>query len=363
MQIRSSLAIPYRLPLRSPWRSSQGQLRQRRGWLVAVKAESGRLGYGDCAPLPETGTESQAQSEAWLSRRLPGLSGASPTDALALLAPTTSCPAARCGLETALLDLISQANHQPLSRWLHPFAGNRVRVNAAIGPAGPQIRLHATNALDHGFRTLKIKVGTEPLEKEVKRLETLAGQLPGETRLRLDANRAWSRDQAYRFIEGVAALPIESLEEPLRNPDCSTLASLQRRAPFDIALDESLSGLDLVQVMAARAVRRVVLKPTARGGLLPALKIAGQARAAGITSVVTSCLESAAGIWAATQLAAVIDPDSDQEHGLATSDWLLQDLGAPPLLKRGLIELSGQPGLGFQPATTGHSQSEASYVR
>jgi o-succinylbenzoate synthase len=363
MRIDSSVAIPYRLPLRSPWQSSRGQLRERRGWLISLETGSDLVGYGDCAPLPEAGTESQAESQVWLSRRLPALSGASPAEALALLPSETRCPAARCGLETALLALISQANHQPLRQWLEPSASNRVRVNAAIGAAGPRMVVNARGALDNGFRTLKIKVGTGPMEQELKQLETLARQLPKGTQLRLDANQAWNLDQAHRFVEGVAALPIESLEEPLRHPDCTALRTLQRQVPFDIALDESLSELDLAQITATRAVRRVVLKPTARGGILPALKIASQARTTGIISVVTSCLESAAGIWAAAQLAAAIDVHSGQEHGLATSGWLLQDLGAPPPLKRGLIELPDQPGLGFRPATPYHAQSEPSDVR
>jgi O-succinylbenzoate synthase len=48
--------VPYRLPLARVWASARGNFRERRGWLVSVRCGDLR-GYGDCAPLPEAGTE------------------------------------------------------------------------------------------------------------------------------------------------------------------------------------------------------------------------------------------------------------------------------------------------------------------
>ena len=84
--------------------------------------------------------------------------------------------------------------------------------------------------------------------------------------------------------------------------------------------------------------------------MLPALKIARQAHAAGWQVVVTTSLESAVGVWAAVHLAAAVaglTGDHDLAHGLATSGWLSEDLAAPPAAAAGRIGLSGRPGLGI----------------
>ena len=79
---------PYALPLRQPWTSAHGTRTERRGWLLQVQA-AGVRGYGDCAPLPEAGTEAEAVAEValrlWQSR-LPGQSLA------ALLDPCRQSP-------------------------------------------------------------------------------------------------------------------------------------------------------------------------------------------------------------------------------------------------------------------------------
>jgi L-alanine-DL-glutamate epimerase-like enolase superfamily enzyme len=63
--------------------------------------------------------------------------------------------------------------------------------------------------------------------------------------------------------------------------------------------------------------------------------------------VVTGVVESAAGLWPTAQLAAATG--SRLPHGLATADWLAEDLGHPPRLKRRTLSLSDRPGSGFKP--------------
>ena len=68
---------PYRLPLRQPWVSARGGFVVREGWLVRLVTDAGLIGYGDCAPLPQAGTESMDSAVACLSgwaAALPGLS-------------------------------------------------------------------------------------------------------------------------------------------------------------------------------------------------------------------------------------------------------------------------------------------------
>ena len=339
---------PYCLRLKRPWQTSRGVLTQRRGWLVRAAAE-GLCGYGDCAPLPEAGTETPEAAWAGLSRLADQANGRPLQAVLAEIAeadPPT--PAARCALECALLDLAAKGAGVPLRLLLFPESPALVRVNAALGPLrelAPKI-LQAT--CRQGFRVLKVKVGLEPPDVELSRLRELSAAIPPEATFRLDANGAWDLTEAARFIAGLSHLPIESLEEPLRAPDADALGLLQEGAGFPLALDESLPRLDPELRLAALPVRRLVLKPALIGGLRRTLALAERARGHGLQVVITSLLESAAGLWPVAQLAAAVA--SSLPQGLATSDWLADDLGSAPTPTGGCIPLSAGAGSGFCPS-------------
>ena len=344
--------VPYRLPLRRPWQSAHGQIEVRRGWLVIAAAE-GIRGYGDCAPLPEAGTETPALA----ARRLDHWRGAMPKgppaaaieavlDTLGQAQPSPS-PAADCALESALLDLLARRASLPLRRMLNPSAGDAIVVNAAVGAAASVTTDQLKVAVSQGYRTFKLKLGTAAPDLELDRVRTIAAALPEDAMLRLDANGAWDMTTARRMIEGFAGLPIDCVEEPLREPSESALTELQANATCAIALDESLARRPQPIDPSLLPVRRLVLKPGVLGGLRPTLRLAKDARAAGREVVLTGLVESAAGLWAAAQLAAATG--SPLAHGLATADWLVRDLGAPPWPLRGRIALPATAGNGFVP--------------
>ena len=436
---------PYALPLRQPWTSARGTRTERRGWLIEVRA-GGLCGYGDCAPLPEAGTEGEAAAEAALclwqaqlpghsladlldlgrqgphgaasgdpSRYPPGASSSAasgdttdsnssarifaPAPALASgssRAPAPGPPgalfAAPCGigptpaagfaLESALIDLAARLAGVPLRRWLTPRAGDAVPVNATLGTLRDQTPARIVTACQAGYQVLKLKVGLEAPETELAHLRELATHLPPGASLRLDANGAWDHDQAARLIARLNDLPIESLEEPLKLPDWQALANLQALARFPLALDESLHqdpgnipggvGLPIDRLQAAGAhavlssnsgiaglsvdrllatgtppVRRLVLKPAAVGGLRRTLLLARKAADLGLEVVLTSLIESAAGLWPSLQLAAAIA--SPLAQGLATASWLASDLGRVLDPRGGYILLGQDPGSGFVP--------------
>jgi o-succinylbenzoate synthase len=336
---------PYRLPLRRPWRTTRGTLRTRRGWLVCA-ARGGVVGFGDCAPLPEAGTETAEQGllrlRHWCARADEGAGRL----LAALAAQPGHAPAADCAVETALLDLRARHQGLPLRRLLHPGALDRVPVNAMLGAAATLDLSGVEQALAAGFRVLKLKLGTGPMAEEIGRIGAAAALLPAGTTLRLDANGAWDASTAAACIGRLAGLPIDCLEEPLAAPDDAVLARLQAAAPFSLALDESLAVRGDPDP-GRLPIRRLVLKAPVLGGLRRTLRLALRAQAAGREVVVTSLVESAAGLWATAQLAAATG--SGLAHGLATADWLTADLGAAPDIGEGRIGLPDTAGSGFEP--------------
>jgi o-succinylbenzoate synthase len=349
MHIHTSRLLPYRLPFRQAWRTSRGILTQRRGWIIELTTNDGRQGYGECAPLPVAGTESADRAHAWLLQHLPAMQYQTVEEAAGSLPALTDAPAARHALETALLDLLSQAAGVSLRRWLSPKAVDRLAVNGSAGPLDEQAPRRCAQLIDQGFSVLKLKVGLVEVGRELRWLEQLCRQLPEQISLRLDANGAWSMTDAQRFLEGIEELAIESLEEPLAQPDLEQLRALQGMTRIALALDESLPGFPPERLWQEPPVRRLILKPTVLGGVRPALALAEQAAQAGMESLVTSTLESALGVQAAAQLAAALPPaERHLAQGLATSEWFKQDLAEGLAVTNGQLSLPAAPGLGIR---------------
>ena len=340
--------VPYRLPLSRPWASARGHFSERCGWLVIAQA-GGASGYGDCAPLPDAGTETPAAAEGRLRGYQTGLPGVDLREALLELTqpPRGSTPAADYALDCALSDLASRLAGSSLRRWLGVLAIDRVPVNGVLGPVIETTPADLARGALSGYRVLKLKIGIAPPEQELHQLRELARTLPDGLGLRLDANGAWDLDTATHVIQALADLPVEGLEEPLQRPDWSTLARLQTLANFPLALDESLTTLAPTLDPVRLPVRRAILKPAVLGGLQRTRLLARRLQAAGIEVVVTSLVESAAGLWPTAQLAAAIA--SPVPQGLATADWLRTDLGQPPRPRHGRIQLIDSIGSGFIP--------------
>ncbi len=380
LRIINCQLIGYRLPLRMTWASARGEWRQRRGWLLQLQIDND-VGIGDCAPLPVAGTESIEAAQLALLTIQARAVGHDAATLLDVLEPElTATPATRWALECALLDVLSRQRGLTLRHFLVPTAPDVVPVNAMLGALAAVTPLAIHSAVAAGFTVLKLKVGLNAPLTELAQLRALARLLPTGVSLRLDANGAWDIATAQRMLDGLADLPIEALEEPLRQPDVAQFAALQQRVHFPLARDESLhtdlkspqppffkgglfflpplekggrGGFEIGQLggfngrLGFEFPRRIVLKPAAIGGMRRTLALAQQAQAAGCEVVMTSVIDSAVGLWATAQLAAA--SASPIPHGLATAAWLATDVGIAPQPLRGQLQLPMTPGSGFSP--------------
>ena len=317
MNIVAADWLPYCLPLKRPWQTSQGSITERHGRLYRLQADDGLIGWGDCAPLPEFGID-EAAATAFAE-------------------------------ETARLDITARRARLPLGSWLAGAPPRRsVAVNAVLGPISKVSDAALAEAIAARFTILKLKVGTENLALEIERLQEICAALPAGTRLRLDANGAWDEASATAFLAACVALPVEGLEEPLRTPTLESLRRLQETVPFRLALDESIHLVN-EDFWRAPPVGRLVIKPARHGGLLASMQLALRARKANVECIVTASLESACGLTACAHLAAAIAPEAC--HGLATADWFATDTGPPPAIIAGRLQVPQGHGLGFSTST------------
>ena len=180
-----------------------------------------------------------------------------------------------------------------------------------------------------GCRTAKVKVAErgQPEAADLARVEAVRDALGPAGRIRVDANGAWSVDQAARMLRALAPFGLEYAEQP-----CATLAEmaeLRRRVDVPLAADESIRrARDPLAVRAAGAADIVVLKAAPLGGVRAALRIADEC---GLPVVVSSAVESSVGLAAGVALAAAL-PELPYDCGLATMSLLTGDVTADPLI-------------------------------
>jgi len=314
---------PYRFRLLHPLRTAHGIRDVREGFLVFAH-EDGLVGRGDAAPLPEMGTESHSECLAQLQ-------GAT-FDSL----PAT--PAARCGVEQALLDLRAQRARVPLARLLEPAAVLRVPASALLAAdTVPDLAREAQRTAAEGFGTVKLKVGWDGDYARAAVVRDAAGP---RVRLRLDANGAWDAATALRKLRELAPLDVEMCEQPTAD-----LRGLEG-SPVPLAADEMVAP-DLER--ALQRAQAVVLKPMLLGGLISALAIARRAHERGLRIVVTTSLESVVGRAGATHLAAAVLALGPQPAaGIATGRLFADEVGPDPFAARsGIVEVPDVPGLGL----------------
>jgi O-succinylbenzoate synthase len=202
-----------------------------------------------------------------------------------------------------------------------------VPVNVTVPAVGPG-QAHDIVAAA-GCRTAKVKVAEhgQPGAADVDRVGAVRDALGPGGRIRVDANGAWTVDQAERMLRALAPFGLEYAEQP-----CATLAELaelRRRVDVPLAADESIRrAADPLAVRAAGAADIVVLKAAPLGGVAQALRIAAEC---GLPVVVSSAVESSVGLAAGVALAAAL-PDLPYDCGLATMSLLAGDVTARPLV-------------------------------
>jgi o-succinylbenzoate synthase len=319
--------------------------------LLRLMTDAGIAGLGEASPHPALGIQGVHEAEVALSRLASGLLGAD-ADRLAAGLPEGIPPALACALDTAALDAIARSRGVPLARLLNDQARASVPVNATIASetAAAAADEAAAAAREAGFRCVKLKVGMAPnLEGERQRAAAVRRALGPDVKLRLDANGAWTVEQAVRTIRSLAEFGLEYVEQPVAPGDLSGMARVRRDGGVPIAADEDVSGVEAARrILEAGAADTLVIKPMVVGGLRPAMEIAAMARQAGASVVVTTTVDAGVGTAAALHLAAAL-PGEGPACGLATGSLLAGDIVVWPLVVRaGRMALPDGPGLGVE---------------
>ena len=326
----------FRLPLTGRLVLRDATLTDREGLLLRLSGEDGLSGWGEVSPLPGFSPETLPEAAVGLRSLAASLVGRNVTgewmgadgDLARLLDGMEIVPSVRFGLELAAWNLYGASTGASLPALISPGHRPTVPVNGLLAGSPDEVLEGARRMRDAGYVAVKLKVGGQPVSEDVALVRAVAEALGGDVALRLDANRAWSLDEALGFARGIEGQEIEYLEEPLADP--AGLEEFALKGGVKVALDESLVGMEPESLAEHPYAGAVVLKPSLLGGLSRTLRLAERAVGLGMRPVVSSAYETGVGTAALVALAAGIGT-GEIPAGLDTYRRLAGDVIEPRL--------------------------------
>ena len=288
---------PVDIPITDPFVVATGAQVVAENVFVRLTLENGMQGYSEAAPFPEVGGEHRGSCLATLKELAATLIGKFANDyrSLALqmgqLAPQH--PAARCGLETALLDAHCRMAQIPMWQlWDgHDVRPRETDITIPIATLEKSVSL-ARGWYEQGFRLFKMKVGKD-VDQDIRRLEAVHRALPGISFIG-DGNQGFSREDCLTFAKGVRRFggTITLLEQPVAREDLDSLAAIRTITGIPVAADESVRSLtDAREVIAKNAADYINIK-IMKTGVIEAAAIAEATLAAGLKLMVGGMVET-----------------------------------------------------------------------
>ncbi|MFC0344671.1 o-succinylbenzoate synthase [Epilithonimonas hispanica] len=185
------------------------------------------------------------------------------------------------------------------------------------------------------FSCIKLKIGTDwDSEKEI--LKSLRKKFSkDQIELRVDANGAFSPEQAKVVLQELADLDIHSIEQPIEAGNWDAMAELCRTSPTPIALDEELIGVlntdSKKELLKEISPQYIILKPSLIGGFSGSDDWIDLAEKQNIGWWITSALESNIGLNAIAQY--TYTKKNPMPQGLGTGGLFTNNFPSPLVLE------------------------------
>ncbi len=212
---------------------------------------------------------------------------------------------------------------------------DRVAVNATV-PALPADQVPALLDRFGQCGTVKVKVAEagQSLTDDVARVRAVRECRP-DAAIRVDANGAWSVEQALTALRSLAEIGLQYAEQPCASVE--ELVALRELLDRDgvrvpLAADESIRKADdPLRVARSGAIEFAVVKVAPLGGVARTIAVAEKLSQLGVRIVVSSALDTSVGIAAGVAAAAAL-PTEPLACGLGTVALFTSDVCADPLL-------------------------------
>ena len=325
--------IKHTLVFKSPSATSRGILTTKDSWFLILK-EKGKIGIGECSILKGLSYDDHPDFEAKIDLFCNQINTGQ------ALLDLTPWPAIKMGYETALLSIKSSTPHT-LFPSLYTQAKDSIPINGLVWMGSfDYMKEQIDSLLDREFDCIKIKIGAIDFNEELRLLAQLRNRYDSKTiTIRVDANGAFSAEDALNKLDQLNAYEIDSIEQPIAINQWEHMSTLCRKSPIPIALDEELIGVFDPEIQSELLTQikpqYLIFKPSLLGGFSNTQKWIDLAKKHNIAWWITSALESNVGLNAIAQWTYSKNPFMPQ--GLGTGSLFLNNIDSPLVIKKGCL--------------------------
>ncbi len=322
----------------TPGGTSRGVLTTKNSWYIYVYEESNPtvVGIGECSVLPKLSVDDKPGLENKIKDVCSHIQDYKDSFQYSL----KDWPAIRFALEVAFLDLKNGGK-----KLLFPsdfvFGNKGISINGLIW-MGDLDYMHSQLAqkLKSGFNCIKIKVGSLDFDSEIAFLEELRKKHnAAELEIRVDANGAFSIDEASEKMKRLYDIQIHSIEQPIKAGQWNEMARLCKSCDLPIALDEELIGVSSLEekerLLKTISPSYIILKPSLVGGWQSSEEWIELAEKNNIGWWVTSALEGNVGLNAIGQW--VVTKNTNMAQGLGTGQVFSNNIQSPLVVEHGAL--------------------------
>ena len=325
-----------KLQFKLPAGTSRGILTSKDSWFIIVHDEEKPdiKGIGEAGLLPGLSIDNPVDFEEKLNEVCQNINDYP----FYLEKGLTAFPAIRFGLETALIDY-----HENGKRILFPSGftkgRNSIVINGLVwmGEFG-FMRKQIIEKIESGFSCIKLKIGAIGFAEEIALIKMIRNEfLEKDIEIRVDANGAFSKKDAFEKLKILSDFNLHSIEQPIKQGQWQEMAKLCETSPLPIALDEELIGISTKdekrKLLEIIKPQYIILKPGLLGGFQQSeewIEIAGKNN---VKWWVTSALESNIGLNAISQWTYTLGNKMPQ--GLGTGQLYVNNFESPLAIETG----------------------------
>lgn len=325
----------YSLDFKRPSGTSRGVMTTKETWFIKLKSDD-KIGVGECGILRGLSIDDRPDYEAklkWVCENIDsGLDH--------LLNALVEFPSIHFGLETAFKSLESEDQFQLFPSDFTKGKG-AIPINGLVWMGNEDfMRIQIKEKIEAGFDCIKLKIGAIDFQTELNILKSIRKEFSvSDIELRVDANGAFSPEDALGKLKQLSEYQLHSIEQPIKPKQFEEMARLCDITPLPIALDEELIGVfsegDKQDVLQTIKPHYIILKPSLVGGFSGSQQWIDRAENLNINWWITSALESNVGLNAISQWTYTLKNKMPQ--GLGTGSLYTNNFPSPLKVKNGTL--------------------------
>lgn len=315
--------------------TSRGVMKEKETWFLILE-ENDRRGVGECGLFRGLSFDDHFDYSDKLDEVCRWIEEGKKSDELWEM--LRDWPSIQFGVEQAFLSLKSS---NPFVLFPSQFTNSEaaIPINGLVWMGDKDfMKVQIDEKLANGFNCIKLKIGAINFDEELDLIRYIRNTYSKEiVEIRVDANGGFISTEALFKLTQLAELELHSIEQPIKQSQCDSMADLCVKSPLPIALDEELIGVvnlnDKENLLDKIKPQYIILKPSLVGGFKGSQEWIRLAEERNIGWWITSALESNIGLNAIAQWTFTLN--SKMPQGLGTGALYTNNFSSPLVVTNG----------------------------